>query len=186
MTRKAQAEVNDLFINRWSPRAFADKQVPDHLLKSVLEAARWSPSSYNEQPWHFYIARTEEDKERYLDLLIDFNRNWAKTAPVIGFITTRRRFAKNDEENDVAEFDAGAAWMSMTLQARMHGLYTHGMAGIKHDEIYDTLDIDRDEHKLLCGFTLGYKGDQSKIAEDLRREPNDRKDLAEIWTEGVQ
>jgi nitroreductase len=133
------------------------------------------------------MVGTDEEKEQYLNLLNDFNQSWAKTAPVIGFIFAKQHFSKNNNENHVADFDAGSAWMSMTLQARMHGLYTHGMAGIKYDMIADTLDVP-DDYKPIAGFALGYQGDSSQLPDDLQAQeepPSDRKPLDEVWQRGT-
>lgn len=185
-TRKPEAEVNELFINRWSPRAFDDKPVPPEILRSLFEAARWSPSCFNEQPWLFLYAVSDEDHRRFLGILSEANQTWTKNAPVIGFVFAKRHFDRNHKPNDWASFDAGAAWMSLTMQARMHGLYTHGMGGFSRDRIYEELGVDRVKYEAIAAMAIGYIGDPSILDEKQRRSerPNDRKPLSEVAIEG--
>ncbi|MEO0576991.1 MAG: nitroreductase family protein [Pseudomonadota bacterium] len=174
--------LDPLFFQRWSPRAYSDKPVSAKAQQMVFEAARWTPSAFNEQPWRF-ITCTPGSHERFVKLLVDANQAWARHAPVIGFITSERRFAMNDNENSVFEFDAGAAWMAMTLQARMLGLYTHGMAGVHYGRVYSTLNINVATTKVICAFALGHIGDPAGLPEATRRmeQPSARKPLKEIW-----
>ena len=174
--------VDDLFHRRWSPRAFDAKPVPRRDLEIIFEAARWSPSCFNEQPWRF-LTSTASSRDRFLDALVEGNQAWAKSAPVLGFITTEKLFGRNDKPNDHAEFDAGAAWMALTLQARMRGLYTHGMAGIHRDRIYEDFGIDRQTTQLICAFALGYIGNPEILPDKYlaTEKPSPRKPLADIW-----
>lgn len=174
--------LDPLFFERWSPRAFSDQAVSAKDQQMVFEAARWTPSAFNEQPWRF-ITCTPGSHASFVKLLVDANQAWAQYAPVIGFITAERRFAMNDHENSVFEFDAGAAWMAMTLQARMLGLYTHGMAGVHYGKVYSTLNIDVAKTKVICGFAMGHIGDPVNLPEAARKmeQPSARKPLKEIW-----
>ena len=97
-----------------------------------------------------------------------------------------RNAENSDKQNTSAQFDCGAAWLCMTLQARRLGLYTHGMGGIKRDEVYDALNIDAEKYHVICGFALGVlderkPDDKSDIAD---RKPSSRKPLNEIWQRG--
>ncbi len=177
--RDYQDGVNELFYQRWSPRAFKSSPVPQESLEIIFDAARWAPSCYNEQPWLFVTA-TEKSHETFVNLLLEGNQSWAKTAPVIGFVVASRHFKRNGKDNDFAQFDAGAAWMSMTLQARMLGLYTHGMGGIKFDEVYTTLNLDQSKYQVLCGFVLG-ELDRGDLVEPVQ--VSSRKALVDTWRE---
>ena len=89
--------VHELIRERWSPRAFADKPVPQDVLRSIFEAARWAPSSNNEQPWA-YIVATKDDRgylEKMLSVLVEFNAHWAKHAPVLALAVAKMTFEKN-------------------------------------------------------------------------------------------
>ena len=112
--------VHELIRERWSPRAFADKPIPQDVLRSIFEAARWAPSSSNEQPWAYLVA-TRGDKnsfERMLSVLVEFNANWARSAPVLAIAVAKLTFAKNDAPNRNALYDTGAATALRRLPRR--------------------------------------------------------------------
>src|SRR6201984_2374070 len=101
----------ELILNRWSPRAFSDKAIAPAVLCSLFEAARWAPSSSNEQPWSFIVA-TRNDAENFdmaLQPLVEFNVSWAKHAAVLGFAVCELAFSKNKAPNRNAQYDTGAA-----------------------------------------------------------------------------
>ncbi|MFT4634478.1 MAG: nitroreductase [Arenicella sp.] len=174
--------VDPLFIHRWSPRAFEKTTIDDSTMQRIMEAARWSPSCFNAQPWRFYTS-TENTFDDFLNLLVEGNQGWAKNNAVIGFLVAEKNFEHNDKPNDYAALDSGAAWMSMTLQARIEGLYTHGMGGIKAAEAADYLNIDSVKADVLMGFTIGKLADLSQLDDEQRKNetPNSRKHLSEVW-----
>lgn len=177
--RSAQAVVDPLFIERWSPRAFATTPIDPAVLDSIFEAARWSPSCYNAQPWLFVYASEAEDLARFRPLLNDWNQQWANTAPVLGFAFARTQFRHKDEANKWSWFDTGAAWMALTLQARMHGLYTHGMGGFHAEMVNAALGVP-DDYAVICAFVIGHKGDPTTLPADIAASeaPNERLDRA--------
>lgn len=186
-SRKAQHEIDPLFIERWSPRSFINDPVSKDDLLRLFEAARWSPSCFNEQPWLFFYAQSDEDKARFLRTLVDFNQAWAKRAPVLLFIASRRHFSeKPGKPNESAAFDAGAAWLAFTLQARKLGLYTHAMAGFSKEKAYDTLGLPESKYELHAAIALGRKGDREQLPEELQQKeaPNSRKEVATFAMEG--
>ena len=172
--RDALPGVDPLFSERWSPRTYLDRAVDADQLALLFDAARWSPSCYNEQPWRFITCRPES-RHVFLDLLVASNQTWASQAPVIGFIVASRYFQRNEQENLHAAFDTGAAWMAMSLQAHKLGLYAHGMGGIDYDRVYSTFGLDREKFQVICGFTLGYR-DPAATETITERLP-----LAAIW-----
>lgn len=182
--RKNSTGVDDLFLQRWSPRAFQKTAIDDAVLTRIMEAARWSPSCFNAQPWRFYTS-TESTFDDFLNLLVEGNQGWAKDNAVIGFVVAEKNFEHNGKPNAYASFDSGAAWMSLTLQARMEGLYTHGMGGIKAVEVAEYLNVDDNSSEVLMGFTIGKLADLSTLNEEQRdnETPNSRKELSEIWTQ---
>ena len=182
-SRRDPAEgVADLLYRRWSPRSFEKQAIADADVVKIIDAARWSPSCFNEQPWHF-LTSTETSFEKFLHLLVDANQAWAKNASLLGFILCNNQFAKNGNTNVHAQFDSGSAGMAMTIQARLLGLYTHGMAGIKKDEIYEAFAVDRDKQTVIAGFALGIRGPADALPGALqeRESPSERKPLADIW-----
>ena len=159
--------VDPVFVERWSPRAFQPGALDDELIARLIDAARWSPSCFNEQPWRFYTS-TEETFADYLSMLIDFNQSWATNASVLGFLVGRSHFAGNGKPNEAYALDCGAAWMAMSLQARREGLYTHGMAGIRRDEVSRYLGLDPALEIVLMGFAIGRLGDRDSLEPNLR------------------
>lgn len=180
--RVASAPVSTLFPSRWSRRAFADRPVPEETVRTLFEAARWAPSCFNEQPWRFVVA-SPASHARFVGLLNEANQVWASRAPVLAFVLTRRAFTRNDKPNRFAAFDAGAAWMSLALQAHALGLSAHAMAGIREEAVIEELEIDTEQWELLCAIAVGWPGDPATLPEGKREaeKPNGRKGLGEVF-----
>lgn len=178
--RDALDGVDSLLAKRWSPRAFVKTDISDSDLAVLFEAARWAPSCFNAQPWAFHVS-TEKSFDKYLDLLVEGNQVWARDASVLGFVVVKKTFPHNGKPNNYAEYDAGAAWMAMTVQARQMGLYTHGMAGIKHEEVAAYLKLD-DDHKVVCGFAIGVAATPDTLPDELaaKEKPSPRKPLSDV------
>ena len=179
--------VDAALWQRWSPRSFRKVVIPTDTLTAIIDAARWAPSCFNEQPWLILTASNPEDFALYLSLLAEKNQEWAGNASVLGFMVARRHFAQNGKPNRWAAFDTGSAWMSLTMQARAFGLYTHGMGGIKVEEVCQALGIPEAEFEVICGFAIGVVDSPDKLpSADLREREvlSERKPLAEIWRQG--
>jgi len=162
-------EIADVFRKRWSPRAFADKPVEPEKIRRMLEAARWTMSSYNEQPWRYVVA-TKDDNDAYealLDCLIKANQSWAHLAPVLKMSFYKTTFSRNGEPNRCAAHDVGAASAALTFQAREKGLYVHQMAGIRADVVRSTYDLPEDVEP-VAGLAVGYLGDPEQLPESRR------------------
>ncbi len=175
--REPQADVDPMFTDRWSPRAFASTPLTPSQVASLFEAARWAPSSMNEQPWLFVYAVSTEDRARFADALVEGNRVWAKEAPLLFFIAVRRYFAKRPERlNPTADFDAGAAWMALALQARKLGLHSHAMAGFDADKAYEVTGLDAAKHQLIAAVAVGHRASAAALPDALagREEPSPR------------
>ena len=183
--RNPDSEVLDLIHSRFSPRSYRKTQLESSILTTVFDAARWAPSCFNEQPWIF-LTSDEQSFSKFLNLLVDANQSWAKNASLIGFVLARKHFLRNGKANRFAQFDCGSAWMAMSLQAYSMGLYTHGMGGIKTEEIYTAFNIDKDKMDVLCGFTLGVLDTPEPTAEELqdREKPSTRQSLSDCWKQG--
>ena len=180
--RQTDHDVNSLFVQRWSPRAFQPFEVDAKVMGRIVEAARWAPSCFNAQPWRVHTS-TDDTFDQFLNLLVDGNQTWAKGASVLGFIVAENNFEHNGKPNAYAQFDCGAAWMAMSLQARMEGLYTHGMGGIHADKAADYLKVDTNAQTVVMGFAVGKLADLSELPQDQQQAetPNARKPLSEIW-----
>jgi nitroreductase len=190
MQRPAPTEhpVHELIRERWSPRAFSDKAIAPEILASLFEAARWAPSSNNEQPWAFLVA-TRDDKpnfEKSLDALVEFNRNWAKHAFVIGFAVSKLAFAKANTPNRNAFYDTGAAMAWLTVEATAHGLFVHQMAGFEPEKVRANFGVP-EGWEAIAAFAMGYPGDPTSLPEPYRgREtaPRTRKPIREFVMTG--
>lgn len=190
-SRTADHPISDIFLNRWSPRAFTGEEISAETLATIMEAARWAPSGYNFQPWRFIYARKgTEHWERLLGMLNPFNQSWAKSASALIIVLSKMAEiapGKDTEStNRSHSFDAGAAWGYMALQASLLGWQAHGMAGIEHDKIRTELQVPHGYH-IEAGVAIGRQGDKSALPEALqaRETPSGRRSLAEISAEGV-
>ena len=186
-SRSDRGGEDKLFTNRWSPRSFKNEEIPQQVYESIFGAARWSQSCFNEQPWLFVTESGKDDRELFESLLLPRNREWAANASLVGYIFSRRNFLRNDKPNRWAGFDTGAAWMALTLQSRMLGLYTHGMAGIDKENVYTKLNVSADDYEVMCGFVIGIIDIPDKLNETTakREKPSSRKVLEEIWHRGI-
>nr|VFJ49764.1 MAG: Nitroreductase [Candidatus Kentron sp. FW] len=182
---KVDYAVHDLIQRRWSPRAFTDRPVERPILGSLFEAARWSASCRNEQPWRFLVATREEANAygRLSDCLREENRVWAEHAPVLVLCAVSRTFANNGNPNRYAWYDLGAATAQLTLQALSFGLYVHPMAGMLPDKVRESYDIP-DDFEPVAILAIGYLGSPDMLPDDgLRKretDPRARKPLAEL------
>lgn len=176
--------IHDLLRKRWSPRAFADRPVEAAKLRSLFEAARWAPSSYNEQPWAFLVATRDQPAEyaRLLGCLVAFNQSWAKSAPVLIVTAAHTTFERNGKENRHAYHDVGLAMACLTVQATAEGLYVHQMAGIDVEKARKDLSIPSGWDP-VTGAALGYLGDPASLPAELRERelaPGERKPLSNV------
>lgn len=164
----AQYPIHDLLRQRWSPLAFSDRMVEPEKLCTVLEAARWAASSYNEQPWSFIVATKDNQGqfERLLGCLAEGNREWAQNAPVLMISVAKLSFERNGVENRHAFHDVGAAVASLAIQATALGLFIHQMAGFnvpKAKEVYGIAE----GYEPVEAIALGYIGNPETLSEKL-------------------
>lgn len=180
--------IHELIRNRWSPRAFSDKSVEPGVLASLFEAARWAASSFNDQPWAYLVA-TKDDSENFkkmVAVLMEFNANWAKNAPVLAISVARRNFSHDGSPNPVAMHDVGAANAQLTAEATSRGLLVHQMAGFSRDKARQTFGIP-EIWDPVSAIAIGYPGDPDTLAEDFRKRelaPRTRKPLREFVMTG--
>ena len=186
--RELDAEVDCIFPDRWSPRSFDSHPLDDRQIAALFEAARWAPSCFNEQPWVFIYAGTERDREGLGSLLSERNRLWAPRAPLLAVLVARRHFGASKRENRHAAFDAGAAWMSLALQARRLGLYAHAMAGFDGDRAYDVLKLSREDFLVMAIIAVGRRKSPPDLPDDLMKAetPNERKPHTDVAVELAQ
>jgi nitroreductase len=181
---KPDHPILPVFAERWSPYVFDPRPVERQMLLSCLEAARWAPSSYNEQPWTFILAERTDAAEfaRIVDCLVEGNRAWAKNAGVLMLTIVAKLFVKNGKPNRAAEHDIGLAAGNMVLQATALGLQGHQMIGIEPDKIRSTYHIP-DTHEPLTAIALGYPAANPDANDPLAQRDlvrRTRKPLSEI------
>ena len=188
--RIADHPANRIFLDRWSPRAFTGEAMPQSVLFTLFEAARWAPSSYNSQPWRFlYATRDSAHWDKFLGLLIEFNQSWAKTASALVFVISETTMVMPGKDARVPShshsFDAGAAWAYLALQASMLGWCAHGMVGLDFDRARSTLHVPED-CRIEAAVAIGKQGPKTMLPEMLqaREFPSPRKPVAEIALEG--
>lgn len=183
-----EAPIHPLMKHRWSPRSFADRTVDDETLHSLLEAARWAPSAYNEQPWHFMIAtdREPEAHAEMAEMLVDANRDWAADAPVLMLTFAEKHFDMDGRPNAHARHDVGQAISQLTLEAVSRGILAHQMSGIHNDRILERYEIPEGIEP-VTGIALGYPPtpddmDDATLEQELSE--RSRKPLDEIVHRG--
>ncbi len=175
--------VDDLIRRRWSPRTYADKEVPAAELKRLFEAARWAASSSNEQPWRFLVGRRgDETYQKIFNALVESNQSWAKSAPVLVLSVAKKVFTKNGKPNAYGMHDTGAASATLALQATADGLHTHSMAGFDREQARASFAIPSD-YEIGAVTAIGYFGDPASLPEHLQKmevSPRQRKPLEEF------
>jgi nitroreductase len=185
--RKPGYGIDELFINRWSPRAMSGESVETDKLLTLFEAARWAPSSNNNQPWRFLYARRDtESWPLFFDRLTESNRIWAVRAAVLVVVFSKTTFDFNGKPARTHSFDAGAAWANLALQGSLMGLVVHGMQGFDYDRAKETLRIP-DGYQVEAMIAIGKPGHKEDLPEHLQQRefPSGRKELVEIVGEGL-
>ncbi len=183
--RQPDAALDAAILERWSPRAFSPRPVEQEKLDALFEAARWAASSFNEQPWRFLLARSDQDRKKFVDFLLPANQTWAKNAPVLIVVAAKKTFSHNGKPNKTHQFCTGAATAYLTLACTQHGLIAHGMAGFDAELARATLGVPTD-FDLLAVFAIGYRGDKSLLPPDVqeREAPSGRRPARDSVMEG--
>jgi nitroreductase len=163
--------VHDLIRGRWSPHAFAHRTIEHDKLLVLLEAARWAPSSYNQQPWSFVIATQDHPAEydRLLSCLVEGNQRWAKHAPVLMLSVAKLHLDRDPENiNWHAFHDVGMAVENMAIQAIALDLFVHQMAGYNREKSRELFSIPAG-YEPVSMIAIGYLGNPEELPEDLRQ-----------------
>lgn len=179
---ETQYPIHDLIRRRWSPRAFACRPVEPEKLGSLLEAARWGASCFNQQPWFFIVAKQDEDDSfnRLLNCLVEGNRAWAQRAPVLMLSVAKLTFDEGGQPNRHALHDVGFAAGTLCLQATALGLVVHQMAGFDMGKARETFRIP-EGYEPVAAIALGYQDEAGVLSEKLQareRTPRTRKELS--------
>lgn len=183
--RRTEYPIDALFRDRWSPRAMSGEPVEREQLMSLFEAARWAPSSFNNQPWRFvYALRENSHWQEFLQLLVEFNRGWAQAAAALIIIAAKKTF-DNGKPSFTHGLDAGAAWENLALEGSRRDLVVHGMEGFDYERAH-LLAGFTDEYEVLAMAAVGKRGRLEDLDPALRERevPSDRRPLSELVFEG--
>ncbi len=179
---KTKYDIHPLIKRRWSPRAFSDNIVEKEKLQRIFEAARWAPSSFNQQPWKYIVGVKGSDSyNKIIDTLIEFNRQWAKLAPVLVMVIGKKVDQKN-RPNLTYQYDTGQSVAYLTLQAMHEGLFMHQMGGFKPSKASEYFSID-DEHDPIVVFAIGYIASYDRLPEkyqEIEKAERTRKNFDEF------
>lgn len=185
--RRADFPIEPLFVRRWSPRSMSGEPLSEEEMFTLFEAARWAPSTYNEQEWRFLYARRDTPSwPLFFDLLVEGNRAWCKDSALLAVVLAHKVFQKNGKPNPVHLFDCGAAFQNLALQGTAMGLVVHGMQGFDFDKARTVLAVP-DDYAVAAMFAVGHPGDPDKLPEALRQRevPSGRRPIRELMHEGV-
>ena len=181
-TRQSPYKVNPLILHRWSPRSMTGEELNDDTIMSLFEAARWAPSSYNNQPWRFiYAKRNTSHWDKLFNLLAEPNKVWTKNAAVLVVVIARKNFEHNEKYSITHQFDAGAAWENLALEASSRGLAVHAMQGFDYEKARADLQIP-DNFDVMAMIAIGRKGPKDNLPPQLqeREQPNVRTKIYSI------
>lgn len=166
-----RVKIDDLIQKRWSPRAFDPKKtISNNDLTALLEAARWAPSCFNDQPWRFIVcvkAKDEVSWQNALAILVEKNQQWAKNAPVLVCAIAMNNFNHNGKANRWAMYDTGAASVSLSLQASSLGLIVHQMGGFDADKARTVFNLPQDCQPMAM-MAIGYQTEASSLSDDFK------------------
>ncbi|NQV08962.1 nitroreductase family protein [Candidatus Woesearchaeota archaeon] len=184
MKRKTEYKVDDIFPNRWSARAMSGEEIDDNELMTLFEAARWAPSSLNNQHWRFiYAKRNTVHWDKFFSLLKEGNKVWAKNASVLIITLSKKTYDRNNKSVRTHSFDAGAAWENLALQGIEKGLVVHPIGGFDFEK---AAEMFPKEYNVKIMVAVGKQGNKDDLPEELqeREVPSDRKKLNEMVFEG--
>ena len=184
--RKAEHSILPVILGRWSPRALSGEDVPDSELMPLFEAARWAPSSYNNQPWRFiYAKKGTPEWNRFFNLLAEGNKGWAGKASVLVVIASLKNFEFNGKPSSTHKFDTGAAWQNLALEAGSRNIVAHGMEGFDHEKARKELEIPED-YTVEAMVAIGRRGDKEGLPDWAKQAeiPSPRKPITEFVMQG--
>jgi len=184
--RTSRYPILPVILNRWSPRAMSGESITQEQLFTLFEAARWAPSSFNNQPWSFiYATRDSHHWKIFVDLVNNSNKLWVPQAAVLIVVLSRTLFFYNDQPSRTHSFDTGAAVENLALQGASMGLVVHGMEGFDYDRTRIVLNIPQ-EYAIEALFAIGKPGNPQELPEPLqaRERPSERKSIPEFVYEG--
>jgi nitroreductase len=184
--RNPDYPIESLFVRRWSSRAMSGEALSEAEILTLFEAARWAPSTYNEQEWRFlYAPRETPEWPTFFNLLLEGNRAWCKQAALLSVVVAHKVFQQNGKPNPVHVFDSGLAFENLALQGTSMGLVVHGMAGFDFQKARVDLSVP-DDYAVCAMFAVGRPGDPEQLPAKMQEleMPSGRKPVSEIIREG--
>jgi hypothetical protein len=171
-TRTADHDIDPIFLNRWSPRAFTGEAMDEAVLMSLFEAARWAPSAINIQPWRFvYAHRGTLEWTPLFDALMEMNQAWVANASVLAYAISdrfRRKPGAEPSPNRSHSFDTGAAWAYLALQAEHLGWAAHAMGGFHVEKAHEATGAPESDYRIEAAIAIGRPTDASVLPEAYR------------------
>jgi len=180
-----QKEASDFLYRtiqkRYSPVIFSEKEISDEILFRLFEAARWAPSSFNDQPWNFIYGRKDKDEvyNKLFDTLMEANQKWAQYPPVLALSIANMISSTTHKENRYAFHDTGMAMGNLLLQAASMDVYVHQMGGYSRKKAKDNLNIPA-TYEPVAMIAIGYRGDIEKFPKDLQEKENNERTRKEL------
>ncbi len=179
--------IHPLIKQRWSPRSLNPQSLEKDKLQRIFEAARWAPSSFNEQPWRFIVGiKGDATWQKMYDALVEFNQIWAKNAPVLVLNLGKKTVSKNGQANASFQYDVGQAMAYITFQAEAEGLVVHQMGGFNREAVKKAFAVPED-YSVLTVCSIATQNSPDKLPpnfEKMERAPRERKPLEElVYTE---
>lgn len=184
--RDSAYPIQPLILHRWSPRSMTGESLTEEEVMPLFEAARWAPSSYNNQPWIFiYAHRDTPEWKTLFNLLVPGNQAWTVNAAVLVVVISKKTFYRNGKPARTHSFDTGAAWMSMALEGFSRGYVVHGMEGFDYDKASTDLQIP-DDYTVEAMVAIGKRAPKEKLSPELqkREAPSLRNPLEQILMKG--
>jgi nitroreductase len=186
-----QTPIHDLLAARWSGRAYdVNKPVSREQVISLLEAARWAPSCFGDQPWRFVVWNRSEDEagwQRAFECLVPGNQEWVRNAQVLLLVTADTLFTHNGKPNRWGQYDTGAAAENLCLQAEALGLMAHQMGGFDAEKVRSEFGVP-EQYVPMAMIAVGYPADPAAFPEEIRERelaPRKRRELGELFFAGA-
>lgn len=178
-------QLNSAIKNRWSPRAFSDKEVTTEMIDLLFEAARRAPSAMNEQPWNYYFVhrKNQEIFNELVGLLTGSNPDWAKHAQVLIISVVKKHYDYQKRPNKNALHDLGAANVSIAIQAAEMGFQAHPLGGFDKEKASTYLNLDTENYEPVIMIAVGFADEEKSETEDYikrKRQSETRKNLGEF------
>jgi nitroreductase len=187
IVRKSNYPVTNLILQRWSARAMSGEKIAENQLMSLFEAARWAPSSYNNQPWRFiYVTKDDTNWQKMFDILVPFNQSWAKNSSALILVLSYNKYDHNNEPASSHSFDTGAAVENLALQGVSLGLVVHTMEGFDHKKARTEFNIPED-YSIEAMIAIGKPASKEVLPQELQEKeiPSNRKTVDELISRGV-